>query len=186
MPVATTVRVDASAKRGLLYLGPYSFRQLRKKEVVPKKNPRVRVVGGEGMSNGRLEIEIDGVWGAILLKHFDLRGAAVACTELGFGTNGGVSLYAYSGKEQAEMTGKKSASVVAPLIAGADVRCDGTESTLQACSGRFGKNASSTVTNTRTADLVGIRCPTIRVSHQEGSEDGLQNLLYAIAHQHFV
>ena len=166
LPVVTTVKIDASANRGLLYLGPYSFRQLARK-VVHKKDTTIRVVGGEGMSNGRLEIQIHNNWGAVLLEHFDLRGAAVACTQLGFGTNGGVSIYTYSGEEQQEMTGEKSTtSVIATSIIAANVRCNGTENALQTCSGRFGKNTSSTISNIRTAKLVGIRCPTIRISRE--------------------
>ena len=125
------------------------------------------------MSNGRLEIKVDSKWGSILLDQFDLRGAAVACTQLGFGTNGGVSIYSYSGIQQQEMTNDKSPSATPPPIIAASVRCKGTETTLQTCSGRFGTNTSSTVSNILTAKLVGIRCPTIRISRDKGSDKGL-------------
>ena len=172
LPVVTTVTVDASVRRGVFMLDPFSFRHVS--ERIPKKaKPTIRLMGGEGMSDGRLEIKVEDKWGSILLDQFDLRGAAVACTQLGFGTNGGVSIYRYTGKEQEKMTSNQSSSVVPSPIIAADVRCKGTETTLQTCSGRFGTNTSSTVSNILTAKLVGIRCPTIRIAQEEGSGNGL-------------
>ena len=45
----------------------------------------VRLVGGVDQSYGRIEIGLNGVWGTVCGKTFDIHDATVACRQLGYG-----------------------------------------------------------------------------------------------------
>ena len=56
---------------------------------VPCINGNVRIAGGDGISYGRVEVCISGVWGTICSDAFwDNTDAGVICRELGFPQHG--------------------------------------------------------------------------------------------------
>ena len=79
----------------------------------------VRITGGTS-NTGRVEIQYQGVWGTICDDHWDIVDARVVCRQLGFVT----ATAALQGGNVVDGTGQ---------IWLDDIRCTGTETSLQDC-----------------------------------------------------
>ena len=84
---------------------------------------RVRLVGGDNETEGRVEIYVQGQWGTVCDDHWDIREATVVCTQLGF-------LDAKSAETSAEF-GRGSEQIHLD-----DIHCTGSEDTLNNCPSR--------------------------------------------------
>ena len=84
---------------------------------------QVRLVGGNGVNTGRVEVYYNNTWGTVCHYGWNLNDAAVVCRELGF-------------------PGAISATCCAAFGRGTgpiwldDVRCTGSETSLSSCSHR--------------------------------------------------
>ena len=83
----------------------------------------VRLVGGSGPHEGRVEVNHNGVWGTVCDNNWDLQDAMVVCRQLGYGTAVGALRLAAFG----EGTGP---------IWYDGVRCSGREANLTQCGHR--------------------------------------------------
>eukprot|EP00466_Bigelowiella_natans_P004525 jgi/Bigna1/79937/fgenesh1_pg.66_\ len=100
----------------------------------------VRLAGGSS-SEGRVEIQVDGVWGTVCDDLFGISDARVVCRELGF-DDGSV------------LTNTNTPDGVGPINAD-DLGCTGSESLLRQCPGLFGVNDNH---NCVHSEDVGVRC----------------------------
>ena len=85
--------------------------------------PQVRLVGGNGVNTGRVEVYYSGSWGTVCDDGWDLNDAAVVCRELGF--PGAISYSCCAAFGQGTGT-----------IWLNGVRCTGRENSLSSCSHR--------------------------------------------------
>ena len=76
----------------------------------------VRLVGGSGPHEGRVEVFHNGAWGTVCDNDWDLLDAAVVCRQLGYGTARGAVFGEGNGP-----------------IWYCNVRCTGSEATLTQC-----------------------------------------------------
>lgn len=92
----------------------------------PVSNGRVRLVEGNGVNSGRLEIFANGGWGMVCDDNFDLNanGPTVVCRDLGFSRPGDAGMGTGG---QANATGNGN------FFLADQVTCLGTEPTLSAC-----------------------------------------------------
>ena len=89
---------------------------------------KVRLVGGNGVNTGRVEVYYNNRWGTVCDDGWDLNDAAVVCRELGF--PGAISSSCCASFGQG--TG--------PILLD-DVRCRGSETSLSSCShGGWGRH----------------------------------------------
>ena len=82
---------------------------------------QVRLVGGNGVNTGRVEVYYNNIWGTVCDDGWDQNDAAVACRELGF--PGAISFSCCAAFGQGTGT-----------IWLDDVRCTGNETSLSTCS----------------------------------------------------
>ena len=52
--------------------------------VAPQNNAAVRLAGGRNRYEGRVEIQLNQIWGTVCDDSFDNREATVVCKQLGF------------------------------------------------------------------------------------------------------
>ena len=98
---------------------------------------KVRLVGGQNESRGRIEVLYAGVWGTVCNNSFTINGANVVCRELGF-----------LGAMQVESFGPGTGHIWLD-----DVQCTGSETTIEECShSQFG------VYNCLHTNDVGVVC----------------------------
>ena len=83
----------------------------------------LRLVGGSGPHEGRVEVNIFGVWGTVCSLSWDLQDAMVVCRQLGYGTAVGAILNAAFGEGSGQ-------------VWYADVNCSGHEAYLTQCGHR--------------------------------------------------
>ena len=101
---------------------------------------KVRLVGGNGVNTGRVEVYYNNTWGTVCDDGWDLNDAAVVCRELGFPGSTSSSCCAIFGQG----TG--------PIWLD-DVGCTGSETNLSSCShGGWGRH------NCGHGDDVGVNC----------------------------
>lgn len=103
----------------------------------------VRLVGGSSPNEGRVEIHINGEWGTVCDDMWDMTDANVVCRQLGFG----VAFRALS-----------SFGLGSGPISMDNVECDGTETSLLACT-HLGSH------NCQHQEDVGIVCQPQGVSN---------------------
>ena len=90
----------------------------------------IRLVGGQTVSEGRVELmRSDGVWGTICDDVWDFNDAVTACRELGFA--GAVAAFTHA----------KFGAGLGPIWLD-DVQCDGTETSLAACTRNGGSGGA--------------------------------------------
>ena len=80
----------------------------------------VRLVGGSGQHEGRVEVYRNGTWGTVCGRGWDLRDATVVCRQLGYGRAVGVPCCAAFGEGSGPIWYD-------------DVRCSGHEANLTQC-----------------------------------------------------
>ena len=80
----------------------------------------VRLVGGSGPHEGRVEVFHNGAWGTVCDYSWDLQDATVVCHQLGYGTAVGAFGFAAFGRGNGP-------------IWYSNVRCTGSEATLAQC-----------------------------------------------------
>ena len=83
----------------------------------------VRLVGGSGQHEGRVEVYHNGAWGTVCDRGWDLQDATVVCRQLGYGTAVGVLCCAAFGRGSGPIWYD-------------DVRCSGREANLTQCGHR--------------------------------------------------
>lgn len=111
----------------------------------PTQNGRVRLVGGATPNEGRVEWNVEGVWGSVCDDYWDMKDATVICRELGFvSAREAVMLAAF---------GESSGPIVAD-----DVRCRGTEESFSNCT-------KSTSNNCGHSEDAGVICNTGRLRY---------------------
>ena len=88
--------------------------------VVFVTDPDVRLVGGSGPHEGRVEVNHNGTWGTVCGDGWDLRDATVVCHQLGYGTAVGALGRAAFGESSGP-------------IWYANVNCSGREANLTQC-----------------------------------------------------
>ncbi|XP_039365574.1 deleted in malignant brain tumors 1 protein-like isoform X2 [Mauremys reevesii] len=88
----------------------------------------LRLVDGPGNCSGRLEVRYDGVWGTVCDDDWSETNAQVVCRELGCGPTKPLAPKLQDRPRFGQGTGK---------IWLDDIRCKGTEKTLQNCAHRF-------------------------------------------------
>ena len=86
----------------------------------PSQHGRVRLVGGAAPNEGRVEWNVNGIWGSVCDDLWDLKDATVVCRELGF----------VSAREAVMLAGFGQSG--GPILAD-DVRCRGTEESFSNC-----------------------------------------------------
>ena len=89
-------------------------------ETILKSVPQVRLVGGNGVSTGRVEVYYNNTWGTVCDNGWSLNDATVVCRELGF--PGAISTSCCAAFGQGTGT-----------IWLNDVRCTGSERSLSTC-----------------------------------------------------
>ena len=105
-----------------------TYKQILDNEACLNLVPQVRLVGGNGVNTGRVEIYYSNTWGTVCDDGWDLNDAAVVCRELGF-------------------PGAITSSCCAAFGQGTgtiwldDVACTGSETSLSFCShGGWGRH----------------------------------------------
>eukprot|EP00040_Diaphanoeca_grandis_P034351 m.212758 g.212758 ORF g.212758 m.212758 type:complete len:2119 (-) comp33134_c2_seq2:132-6488(-) len=112
----------------------------------------IRLVGGNMMSQGRVEISIDGEYGTVCDDKFDDNDAAVVCRQLGYGGGRAVT---------DALFGEGSGDIVLDEVA-----CDGDEPTLLLC-GNDGVGQH----NCKHAEDAGVICSDLRLSDPNSKTD---------------
>ena len=85
----------------------------------------VRLVGGSGPHEGRVEVFHNGAWGTVCHHNWDLQDATVVCRHLGYGTARIALLYAAFGEGRGPIWYN-------------NVHCRGSEATLTQCAHGLG------------------------------------------------
>ena len=107
----------------------------------------IRLVDGDGVRTGRVEIRHDDIWGAICDEGWDMKEATIVCHQLGF-------LEALEAK-----TGSAFGETDAPVVMDR-VSCKGTERRLNDCP--FLCNSAS---QCNSSSLAGVVCKPSRIRH---------------------
>ncbi|KAI8517425.1 scavenger receptor [Branchiostoma belcheri] len=121
------------------------------------EDPRIRLVGGSGTNEGRLEVRPLGsyTWGTVCDDHFDITDAHVACRMLGYSEASEVRSSAYFGQGSGD-------------IYMDDLQCSGYESSLFDCS-----YPGWGVENCGHSEDVGIVCGTPGIELSGGAIAGI-------------
>ena len=88
--------------------------------VVSVTDPGIRLVGGSGPHEGRVEVYHNGAWGTVCDDGWDLQDATVVCHQLGYGTARGALGFAAFGEGRGPIWYD-------------NVRCSGSEANLTQC-----------------------------------------------------
>ncbi|XP_061193623.1 deleted in malignant brain tumors 1 protein-like [Saccostrea echinata] len=124
---------------------------LQKQVEAGSAKPKIRLVNGNSSREGRVEVYKNGVWGTVCDDGWDLYDANVVCTQL-FGLVGIPYSNAYFGPG----TGS---------ILMANVRCSGTESSLQDC--RHTNELNLGCSHSEDAGVMCMKAPPVRLSKQK-------------------
>ena len=104
----------------------------------------IRLVGGSGPHEGRVEVYYNETWGTVCDDNFDLNDAKVVCRQLGYDTAIRYRPYAYFGQGND------------PIWLDY-LRCTGTETSLHHCH----RNDYGVIRSCSHAEDVGVVCPGI-------------------------
>jgi len=133
--------------------------------------PSLRLIGGPGPHEGRLEVYYNGIWGTVCDDKFDNADANVVCYMLGYG---------HSGRSINNRYGAGSGRIWLD-----EVQCRGTETSIAECQHRtWGINDCS------HSEDVSVSCPTVRLvggpSLQEGRLEVRYNYTWGtVCHDYF-
>ncbi|XP_067834494.1 deleted in malignant brain tumors 1 protein-like [Heptranchias perlo] len=122
-PVKVPVIPDQSDRVPVSIPGPDDVPSDPGPDDVPSESPRpvpVRLVNGNNMCSGRVEVYRNSVWGTVCDNGWDIKGAGVVCRLLNCGTALSGTTAAYFGEGSGEIWLD-------------DVRCQGTEPALDQC-----------------------------------------------------
>ncbi|XP_063960668.1 uncharacterized protein LOC129267820 [Lytechinus pictus] len=125
----------------------------------PSKHGQVRLVGGATPKEGRVEWNVNGIWGSVCDDFWDLKDATVVCRELGF----------VSARKAVMLAGFGQSS--GPIIAD-DVLCRGTEESFSNCS-------KSDTNNCGHSEDAGVICNTEITSYTPNLIDMQANATFA-------
>jgi len=120
---------------------------------------RVRLVGGVGPWEGRLEVYYNGTWGTVCDDHFNAAAARVVCYMLGYG---------YGGRHVGNRHGTGSGPIWLD-----DVQCIGIEANIAACRhSDWGRH------NCRHSDDVSVSCVIVRLVGGPSPPEGRLEVRY--------
>ncbi|XP_071490894.1 scavenger receptor cysteine-rich domain-containing protein DMBT1-like [Diadema antillarum] len=124
-------------------------------------SPRVEIVGGNSVLEGRVEVYFDGEWGTVCDDYWDLEDAHVVCASLGHGPALEATSYAAFGEGSGE-------------IVLDDVECIGNEAGLFDC-----PNAGPGIHNCAHSEDAGVRCSQgVRLVGGDCSSEGRVEILH--------
>jgi len=113
----------------------------------------VRLDGGPGPRQGRLEVHYNGTWGTVCGDYFDDEGARVVCYMLGYGRAG-------------QVIGNRYGAGSGPIWLD-NVQCHGWETSIARCSQRgWGRHYC-----THSKD-VSVSCPSVRLVGKSSRQEG--------------
>lgn len=147
----------------LFVFAPESYSQVSSDQESAEDNLKIRMRGGELVSEGRIEIKYGEDWGTVCDDDWSLAGAEVACRMLGF--DGALDFVHSGGFGPGE----------GPILLD-NVNCNGDEKSLSDCQHRaFGENDCS------HHEDAGIKCNPRRIPHYllknwVATADGLVNI----------
>ena len=95
--------------------------------LLPIAEGEVRLVGGSGPHEGRVEVYFNSLWGTVCDDGWDLQDAIVVCHQLGYGSAVGALEFAYFGEGSGP-------------IWYSSVLCSGSETNLTQCSTATSEN----------------------------------------------
>ncbi|XP_071503574.1 scavenger receptor cysteine-rich domain-containing protein DMBT1-like [Diadema antillarum] len=147
--------------RGSSYTGDIAVDDIVLSQGPCRREPKVRLVGGEDDTQGRVEIYYNGQWGTVCDDYWDIEDADVVCRMLGF--EGALRYSCCAGYGQGS----------GPIYLD-NVECNGTESNLADC-----KHNGYEMHDCGHSEDVGVECiPTVRLVGGKDDTKGRVELYY--------
>ena len=100
---------------------------------------------GSNLTEGRVEVYVNGQWGTVCSDQWDFADGVVACQQLGFGTaNDALRMHQFGSNNNI------------PILVD-NLECRGDENRIQDCPGIFG-NTSQNIVNCNHPQVAGVKC----------------------------